>query len=110
MNSYMHSQTPDDISKALQYSMNIPHNSEHCFEALKIFTELQRPSQNFGDLWRPLQAFVDLWTPSTTFGCLQTPIPTFWMPHGPCTTKGTWGMDKEIDPGWGGLTPIPLLH
>jgi hypothetical protein len=60
----MHSQTPDNTPEALQYSTNIPCNSEYCFEALKIFTELWRPLENFGNLRESSDALYYLWTPS----------------------------------------------
>jgi hypothetical protein len=67
MDSYTCPQTPNDIPKALQCSTNIPHNSEHCFEALKIFAELRRPSETFANLRGSLDALYYLRTPSYTY-------------------------------------------
>jgi hypothetical protein len=74
---------------------------------LNIVSRLQRSLQNFRDLHKPSWIFGCPLLPSDTFrhlsppsGCLMYLAPQ-WGPE---------KMDKEIDPGWGGLTPIPLLH
>jgi hypothetical protein len=103
----MHPQTPNNIPEALQHSTNIPHSSEHHFKAPKIFTKLQRPLQNFRDLHKTSETFTNLRGSLDTFRCLSPPSECLM------DLALQWGpekMDKEIDSGWGGLTPIPLLH